>query len=133
MTDLLDDTDLDIVTHTVDAIGRTGASSFEFGFLDDDPPHRWWASARYEGAKVTCDNQDSPVGAVLGLYAMLAAGGGCTTCRRTVALDEGGRIVVGARMRRGRFETRAVRGNPDTYCVRRLELDGWTACTRADQ
>lgn len=66
--------------------------------------------------------------AVVGLYAMLAAGGMCTTCSRTVALDH---VVYGladgARMRRGQFETHPGRADVD-YCIRRLGPDGWTGC-----
>ncbi len=119
----------DAIAHTVEAIGRTGARSLELGFLDDDPPHRWYATAQYQGAKVSCDGQEDPVGAVLGLYAVLAAGGECTTCRRTIAVDHADTGPVdGARMNAGVYETHRATGPSDSYCVRRHEHDGWSGC-----
>lgn len=126
----ISDLDKDMVAHTVEAIGRTGAVSLEIGWLDDTPPHRWYATAQYRGAKVSCDNQPDIVAAVLGLYAMLAAGGECTGCGHIIALDQGVEgLKDGARMRRGVFETHRADPAGD-YCVRRLELDGWTTCDR---
>ena len=126
--------DLDVITHTVHAILRTGAGQFELGYLDEEPPHRWWATATYAGAKITCHRQDDPVKAVLGLYAMLAAGGDCAICDRTVVLHHSERgLVDGARMHHGVFQTRVAKGEPERYCIRRLELDGWTTCPEADR
>ena len=123
--------DLDALQHTVSAVGRTGAAGLEIGYLDDDPPHRWYATAQYEGAKVSCDNQHDPLAAVLGLYAMLAAGGQCTTCHRTVVLEHGHGLVAGARMEQGVFETRMATRARRNYCVRRLRRDGWPPCRQA--
>lgn len=118
-----------ILGYTSTAIGRTGATSLEIGYLDDDPPSRWYATAQYQGAKVSCENQDDPVGAMVGLYVMLAAGGTCTKCQRTIALDGGDQgLVDGGRMRQGVFQSRAADGPRSEYCVRWLDLDGWTGC-----
>lgn len=117
------------VQHTAMAIGRTGATTLEIGFLDDEPPHRWYATAQYQGAKVSCDNQPDPLAALIGLYAMLAAGGQCTTCERPVALEHRDRgLIDGARMRSGAFETRGAAHARRSYCVRRLKADGWSPC-----
>lgn len=128
------DVDLAALTHTVHAIGRTGARSFEVGFLDDDPPHRWWAAATFRDTRVTCDNQDEPLQAVLGLYAIIAAGGTCTTCGRTVALDHADvGLVDGARMHDEVFQARVTDVPCERLCVRRLHPDGWTGCERTSR
>ena len=124
--------DLVLIVGTLNAIGRTGARQVEFGHLDDTEhvaDARWWATAQYRGAKVSCDGQDSPAAAVLGLYGMLVAGGTCTTCGRTVALrhtTDG--LVDGARMRRGRYETRRIRKAPGAYCTRECVNGEWSNC-----
>ena len=131
MTGRLDARELRQFEHTTVAIGRTGASSLEVGYLDDDPPHRWYATAQYDGAKMSCDGQHDPLAAVLGLYAMLAAGGQCTTCGRTVALDHARGLIDGARMRAGVFESHLAGHARRNYCVRRLKVTGWSACRGA--
>lgn len=118
---------------TLDAIGRTGASSVEIDHADHDPCENWWATAHFGDKRVTCENQESPLAAVVGLYAMIAAGGLCTTCEKIVGLHNGetDQIAVGARMRDGVFETRLPLGSTDQYCVRRFTDEGWTGCTDA--
>lgn len=138
MTDMkLSEEDGQILGYTSVAIGKTGAKSLEIGYLDDDPPSRWYATALYQGTKVTCDEQPDPVAAILGLYAMLAAGGQCTACGRTIALTYSEQpcpdeepvtlYVKRARMHGGVYQTLRT-NNPDGYCVRTLEPDGWVGC-----
>lgn len=134
MGDRMDDTDRAVLTHTVAAVGRTGARGIEIGHLEDgDVPidqARWYATAQYRGAKVSCDEQTSPIAAVVGLYAMLAAGGTCVTCRRTVAIDHTDQgYTDGARMRHGRFQVHRISRPPAAYCIRRYDPTvGWTRC-----
>lgn len=128
MTAGLPDIAGDVIAHTADAIGRTGAKALEIGFLDDEPPHRWYATAMFRGVKVSCDNQPDPAGAVLGVYAMLAAGGTCAACGRMVAVEHGAAgLTDGARMVGGVFQTRRAMRARHRYCIRRYD-GGWPAC-----
>lgn len=117
--------ELDAITTTIEAVGRTGARAMEVGHVDDDPPARWFASAFYQGKRVSCDNQPNPLAAVIGLYAILAAGGLCIHCERTIALEHGEvGLVDGARMSGGVFQSRRAEAEPRAYCVRRIGA-GW--------
>lgn len=121
--------DIRAMTLTLEAIGGTGAHQAEIG-SNDEGAH-WYASATLQGARVSCELQRDPLAAVLGLYAMLVAGGLCLTCERNVALvhsDVG--LIDGARMRDGVFETHVAADPRRFYCVRVLGPDGWSACRR---
>lgn len=120
---------------TLDAIGRTGARSSTFGYLEDDPPSRWWASATFEGTKVQVDRQPTALSAVMALYGILASGAECPFCNRQVALLYGSgpsaELTVAARMRDGQFETvRVPVSEKRRWCVRRCEPTGWSTCRR---
>lgn len=64
----------------VDVIGRSGATGFEIGYLDDQPPHRWYATAIYKGAKVHGEHPSNPEVAADRLARKLLHGGQCTHC-----------------------------------------------------
>lgn len=71
-----------------DIVQRAGAKEFDFGFVDDDPLNpRWYCSAIYQGARVICDEQQTPENAADGLARKLLDGGGCTHCGKPVALS----------------------------------------------
>jgi hypothetical protein len=74
----------------VDAIARSGATGFEVGHLEDGsvpvPLARWYATAKYKGAKITADEHASPIAAVEELLAKIMVGGGCVKCRRSITL-----------------------------------------------
>lgn len=75
------------VTACVDLIGRAGASSLDFGYLDDQPPHRWYAHAQYRGTRITVEGHDSPEEAALALAQRILRNGTCR-CGQTVALTD---------------------------------------------
>ena len=60
-------TALDPVLAVADPCGRSGATNFETGYLDDQPPHRWYASAQYKGARLFAEDPDDPTIAADGL------------------------------------------------------------------
>lgn len=75
--------DEDALVAAVDLIGRTGATNFEVGYLDDDVPAdqaRWWAHAQYRGARLHVDNHPGPVEAAEALARLVLRGGLCTHC-----------------------------------------------------
>lgn len=73
------------------AIGRSGAKELEIGHLEDGVPvalARWYATARYQGAKVSADEHSSPIAAVEDLLRRILVGGGCVKCQRPITLPD---------------------------------------------
>ncbi len=76
-----------------DLVARTGARSFECGYLHDDVPSDqagWYATAVYQGAKVTVEDKASPAEACDALAARLLSGAQCQHCKGLVALSGDG-------------------------------------------
>jgi hypothetical protein len=66
-------------------VGRAGARSFEIGYLDDDPTNpRWWATAQYQGTRLTADDHTTPEAAADALARRILDGAKCR-CGRLVA------------------------------------------------
>jgi hypothetical protein len=82
--------DEDAVIAAADLAGRTGARAFEVGYLSDDPPHQWYAHARYQGARISTEDHPGPVEAVEALARKLLTGAKCTHCGGLVALSGSG-------------------------------------------
>ncbi len=104
------DASLDPIVAVADLCGRSGATNFETGYLDDDPPHRWYASAQYKGARVFAEDPDDPTIAADGLAIQILDGGMCTHCGKTVHISP----TTPMRTRKGcmwaRVDDRWVRG-----------------------
>lgn len=86
----LPDEDKDRLLAAVDVIGRTGATGFEVGHLEDDVPvhlARWYAHATYQGARQMSEEHANPVDAAEGLAWLLLEGGGCRHCGRVIAME----------------------------------------------
>jgi hypothetical protein len=85
--------DEDAVKACADLVGRTGAKSFECGYLHEDVPASeagWYATAVYKGAKLTAEDKASPAEACDALAERLLTGGQCQHCKGLVSLaDEG--------------------------------------------
>ena len=80
-------TDHNAVVAVADLCARTGATSFEVGYLDDDVPSeqaRWYAQAQFRGARVVAEEKRSPAEAADVLARKLLQGGECTNCGRKV-------------------------------------------------
>lgn len=96
--------DEDALVAAADLVGRTGATRFEVGYLDEDATvaeARWYAHAQFEGARVTVEEQPGPVEAAEGLARRLLTGARCR-CGGVVALSSaGGTFFRGARMADG--------------------------------
>lgn len=84
--------DEDAFFAALDLVGRSGASSTEFGWLHDDVPIEdagWWATAHYRGTRLTVDGHRGPVAAIEALARRILTGGQCAHCRKLVALNDG--------------------------------------------
>lgn len=93
--------DDDALVAAVDLVGRSGATEFELGFLDEHVPvdqARWWATARYRGARLQVDEQPGPVAAAVALARRVLEGGLCTHCGARIHLGGAPRSL----RRRGR-------------------------------
>jgi hypothetical protein len=106
--------DKDALNAAVDLVGRSGATHFEVGHLDDTEfaaDARWWARAQYRGARIFTEDHVGPAEAAEALARKVLEGGLCTGCERRVRLgpaDEVGRFTnrcswarVGDRWERG--------------------------------
>ena len=86
----LPDLDQDAVVACVDLVARTGAKSFEVGYLDDDVPleqARWYAQAFLRGARIVAQEKEGPDEACDALARRILRGGRCNHCQKTVALS----------------------------------------------
>jgi hypothetical protein len=92
----------DAVKACADLVGRTGARQFECGYISDDPPHRWYATAVFKGAKITAEDRGSPAEACDKLAARLLTGAQCQHCKKLVTLDARGAMARDATLIDGR-------------------------------
>lgn len=80
----------DAIVACADLVGRAGAREFEIGYIRDDVPTGdagWYASAIYQGARITVDEHRSPTTAAMALSERLLSGATCR-CRRPVTLSD---------------------------------------------
>jgi hypothetical protein len=85
--------DADAVKACADLAARTGATSFEAGYLHEGVPVElagWWATAVYQGAKITVQDKASPGEACDALADRLLSGAQCQHCKGLVALSDRG-------------------------------------------
>jgi hypothetical protein len=76
----------------VNAIGRSGAKDLEIGHIEDGPVPaafaRWYATARFQGAKVIAEEHASPLTALEDLLQRILIGGACVKCRHPITLPD---------------------------------------------
>jgi hypothetical protein len=85
--------DEDAVKACADLVARTGARSFEVGYLHEGVPAAeagWYATAVYRGAKLTAEDKTSPAEACDALADRLLSGAQCQHCKGLVALSDDG-------------------------------------------
>jgi hypothetical protein len=85
--------DEDAVKACADLVGRTGAKSFESGYLHDNVPVAeagWYATAVFKGAKITAEDKASPAEACDALADRLLSGAQCQHCKGLGALSDDG-------------------------------------------
>ena len=97
--------DDDAMTACADLVGRTGASEFQIGYLNDEPPHQWYAHATYKGTRITEDGHKGPVEAADALCRRLLTGARCQHCGGLVALSDAGAVAFGGQMTDGTIWT----------------------------
>lgn len=81
--------DQDAVVAIAELVGRSGGRGFEIGYVNDDPPHLWYAQAKYRGERIIAEGKDDPAEAADALARKILDGGQCAHCRRTVRLSDG--------------------------------------------
>jgi hypothetical protein len=118
----MSDERVDPVTAVAALCGRSGAREFEIGWLNDEGTvefalhgPRWWASARYRGARIFIEQQATPAHACDGLAHRILDGGTCTHC---------GKQTTTAQTPTGTF-VHARRADPDESCEWFREGDRW--------
>lgn len=124
LTGTLTDDDRSKVIACADLVGRAGARSFEIGFLNDEPPHRWYAHAMYRGARIQVENHDDPAGAALELAEKLLTGAQCR-CGRLVALRPDGAVAFHKTTLADGTEWTATQAAKAGQCRWRLNGDRW--------
>jgi hypothetical protein len=75
----------------VDLVGRTGATGFTVGHVNE--PHEkpdWYAAAEYRGARIIVEHHPGPVSATEALARRLLRDGECTHCHRVIKLGGSG-------------------------------------------
>jgi hypothetical protein len=88
--------DEDSVKACADLVGRTGAKSFECGYVHDDVPAEeagWYATAIFRGTKITAADKRSPAEACHELAVRLLSGAQCQHCRKLVTLSADGAVA----------------------------------------
>lgn len=124
VTDGLSPADRDKILACANLVGRAGARQFEIGFLDQEPPHRWYAHAMYRGARIGVEDHDNPAGAAMALAEKLLTGARCR-CGALVALRDGGAVAfTKAHMADGTAWT-AKQAAQAGQCRWRLSGDRW--------
>ncbi|KLL11568.1 MULTISPECIES: hypothetical protein [Protofrankia] len=97
--------DLEEVLACADLVGRSGASGFEIGYLDDDPANpRWYAHAQYRGARLTCEDHPTPQAAADALAHRLLQGAQCR-CGRVATTSPYGAVPYNATLINGQRRT----------------------------
>jgi hypothetical protein len=102
--------DEDAVKACADLVGRTGATSFEVGFLHEGVPVAeagWYATAVFKGAKITAEDKASGGEACDALAARLLSGGQCQHCKKLVTLNPAGAMAHDVTLIDGRKWTAA--------------------------
>lgn len=86
------DMDEDALIACADLVGRTGATEFQIGWLNDDPPHQWFAHAQFRGARIGVEDHAGPIEAADALCRRLLT---CARCRcgKLVALSDSGAVA----------------------------------------
>lgn len=93
-----------------DLVGRTGAKSFECGYLHENVPAVeacWYATAVFRGTKISAEDKASPGEACDALAARLLSGAQCQHCRKLVTLNPAGAVARDVTLLDGRTWTAA--------------------------
>jgi hypothetical protein len=100
--------DQEAVQACADLAGRTGAKSFECGYVHDGVPPAeagWYASAKFKGARVVAEDKSSPAEACDELAVRLLSGAQCQHCRKLVTLSAAGTMAHDVTLMNGRTWT----------------------------
>ncbi len=114
--------DEDAVRACADLAGRSGARSFQCGYLHDDVPVEqagWYAYAQFRGARISAENQPGPVEACDALARKLLTGAECQHCHGLVTLTGAGAVAYPGPFTDGTTRTEAeLRAKPQCRWTR---------------
>lgn len=83
---------VDVFMACADLVGRAGAKSFDFGYMNEEAKTvedaQWYASAQYKGTRFFVDNHASPTEAAMALAEKIMRGAMCK-CGERVTLTDG--------------------------------------------
>jgi hypothetical protein len=119
--------DGDAVRACADLADRTGAKSFECGYLHDDvpaPEAGWYATAVFRGAKITAEDKASPAEACHELAVRLLTGAQCQHCEKLITLNTAGAMARDVTLMDGRTWTAAEQAKAG-LCHWHLEGPQW--------
>jgi hypothetical protein len=117
----------DPVLACADLVGRTGARSWELGYLHDGVPMEeagWWCSAVYKGHKVIVMDQAHPVLAAMSLATRLLTGAKCR-CGRLIVLSPVGAIAYDPALMADGSTWTAEQAMAAGQCLWRLDGRRW--------
>jgi hypothetical protein len=100
----------DAVKACADLTGRTGATSFECGYVHENVPSEqagWYAAATFKGVRISVQDQTSPAQACHGLAVRLLSGGQCQHCGKLITLTPAGAMARDVTLTTGKTWTAA--------------------------
>lgn len=102
--------DEDALKAAGDIIGRSGATKFEIGYVNDEAVRvdeaGWFAWADYSGTRIIEQDHRDPVAAAEALARRILTGAICQHCQGLISMQDGGAIVYpGGIMRDGSIMT----------------------------
>ena len=116
--------DRDKVVACADLVGRSGARQFQIGYLNDEPPHAWYAHAMFRGARIQAEGHDGPAQAAMALAVKILTGAKCR-CGRLVALRPSGAVAFRKTRMADGTEWSAAEAAKAGQCRWRLIGDKW--------
>jgi hypothetical protein len=118
----------DAIKACADLVSRTGAKSFECGYVHEGVPVSgagWYATAMYQGARITAEDKSSPAGACYALAVRLLAGAQCQHCKGLVALVSSGAFAFQEATLTSGERWDASDAAKTSQCLWRLVGDQW--------
>jgi len=98
---------MDACVALADLVPRCGGKQLEIGYQDETKKSsdaRWYAEAYFRGARVWCDEQESPQKACDGLAVKMLLGGKCDACHRKVSVRVEDGLMTTDRNGKGRYD-----------------------------
>jgi hypothetical protein len=119
----MDKDDEQAVTACMEVVGRTGATDFQIGYLEDSLAD-WYAHAQYRGARITVEGHASPVAACNALVERLLNGAQCQHCKGAVTTTPAGLLAFDGTLTTGEAWTAEQQARAG-LCVWQRKAERW--------